>query len=100
TGSYWGGLGEQIDTRSGNLNFSLPLLTALSRGSNLKLGLSYNSQNLWEDASGSDWNLGQDVGYGYGWKLQIGSLTPYYDAVSGNLSFYLLEESTGAQYHL
>jgi hypothetical protein len=32
TGSYWGGMGEQIDMRSGNLNYSYPLLTAVSRG--------------------------------------------------------------------
>jgi hypothetical protein len=31
TGSYWGAMGEQIDTLSGNLNFSLPLLTAQGR---------------------------------------------------------------------
>jgi len=24
-GVYWGGMGEQIDTRSSNLNFTLPL---------------------------------------------------------------------------
>lgn len=33
TGSYWGGMGEQIDVRSGNLNYSYPVLAAVSRGS-------------------------------------------------------------------
>jgi hypothetical protein len=31
-GSYWGAAGEQIDLRSGNLNFRLPLLRAVGRG--------------------------------------------------------------------
>ena len=46
TGAYWGGAGEQIDTRSGNLNFSLPLLKALGRtGWTVPVNLVYNSQN-------------------------------------------------------
>jgi hypothetical protein len=31
TGSYWGGGGEQLDLLSGNLNYSLPLFTAIGR---------------------------------------------------------------------
>ncbi len=32
TGTYWGGGGEQIDMRSGNLNYTTPILTAMGRG--------------------------------------------------------------------
>ena len=31
-GAYYGGMGEQIDMLSGNLNFTLPLLRAQGRG--------------------------------------------------------------------
>ena len=31
TGTYWGSGGEQIDMRSGNLNFTVPLIKAMSR---------------------------------------------------------------------
>lgn len=31
TGSYWGAGGEQIDVASGNLNYAVPLIRALSR---------------------------------------------------------------------
>jgi len=42
TGSYWGGLGENIDTLSGNLNFSQPLLNAQGRGGmSLPINLTY-----------------------------------------------------------
>ena len=52
TGSYWGGGGEQIDMLSGNLNFSLPLVSAKGRtGWSVPVGLSYNSQN-WRNDSG------------------------------------------------
>jgi hypothetical protein len=46
-GTYWGGMGEQIDTRSGNLNYTLPLLSAQGRGGwAVPFALSYNSQ-MW-----------------------------------------------------
>jgi hypothetical protein len=61
TGSYWGGGGEQIDTLSGNLNYSLPLVTAKSRaGWSIPVSLYYNSQN-WRQDSGNNWQLGSDV---------------------------------------
>jgi hypothetical protein len=45
TGAYWGGAGEQIDTRSGNVNFTLPLVKALGRGGwGVTFSLSDNSQ--------------------------------------------------------
>lgn len=73
TGAYWGGLGESVDMLSGNLSFTLPVLKAQARtGWKVGLNLSYNSQNWRQDTA--TWNLGKDVGYGYGWKLQAGSL--------------------------
>ncbi len=46
-------------------------------------------------------NLGEDVGYGYGWKLQFGSLTPYWNGgYYGSIDQYLFVDSTGAEYHL
>jgi hypothetical protein len=31
TGSYWGGAGEQINTLTGNLNYTVPLLSPQGR---------------------------------------------------------------------
>ncbi|MBK9171352.1 MAG: fibronectin type III domain-containing protein [Bryobacterales bacterium] len=50
TGAYWGAGGEQIDMLSGNLNFTLPIVTAQARGGWSKtFALSYNSQ-VWRKA--------------------------------------------------
>jgi hypothetical protein len=38
------------------------------------LNLTYNSQN-WRSDPGGIWNLGHDVGYGYGWRLLAGAIT-------------------------
>jgi RHS repeat-associated protein len=97
-GSHWGGGGEQIDTLSGNLNFSLPLLTAQGRtGWTVPVSLVYNSQDWFQD-TGVNWKLGNDVGFGFGWQMLIGSIT-YYQA-SGTTSKYFYTDSTGAQYQL
>ena len=41
------GSGEQIDMRSGNLNYSIPLLKAMSRGGwSLGFNLTYNSVSI------------------------------------------------------
>ena len=99
TGSYWGGGGEQIDMRSGNLNYAMPVLKAMGRGGwSVGFNLAYNSQN-WRQDPGGTWQLGEDVGYGYGWKLLAGSLLPL-DAPSGSIGEYLFTDATGAQYHL
>jgi YD repeat-containing protein len=99
TGSYWGGGGEQIDMRSGNLNYTMPILKAMGRGGwGVGFNLAYNSQN-WRQDPGGTWQLGEDVGYGYGWKLLAGSLLPL-DAPSGLVGEYLFTDATGAQYHL
>jgi len=98
-GNYWGGMGEQIDTRSGNLNFSLPLLKAQGRGGwSVPFVLSYNSQ-LWRHDSGGTWNMGKDVGFGYGWRLLAGSITPVMYGYFG-IDHYLFTDSTSAEYRL
>ncbi len=99
TGSYWGGMGEQIDTRSGNLHFAYPLVQAISRGWSVPLRLAYNSQNWRLDGNGTPWQLGEDTGFGFGWKLQIGSLTPYYSSYD-TLAFYQFSDASGATYRL
>ncbi|MGC9969496.1 MAG: hypothetical protein ABSE56_02780 [Bryobacteraceae bacterium] len=99
TGAYWGAGGEQIDTRSGNLNFTLPLLKAMGRnGSGVPFALSYNSQ-IWRQEGGRDWKLGHDVGYGVGWRLQAGSITPYLLGWA-SVHHYTFTDSTGAEYRL
>jgi RHS repeat-associated protein len=99
TGSYWGGMGEQIDVRSGNLNFSYPLVTAVTRGLSVPIALSYNSQNWREDSNGAIWNLAEATPGGFGWNLQVGSLQTYYsNAVTVN--HYEFTDASGAIYHL
>ena len=98
TGAYWGGAGEQIDVRSGNLNFSLPVVSPKSRGGwGATFRLSYNSQN-WRQDSGTGWNLGTDSGVGYGWRILAGSVTPIY--FNGNLQYFIFADATGAEYRL
>jgi hypothetical protein len=98
-GSYYGGAGEQIDLRSGNMNYTMPLLKPQARGGwSIGFNLSYNSQN-WLQTASSTWHYGRDVGYGYGWRLQAGSLTPVY-ADYWNVHHYLFIDSTGAEYRL
>lgn len=99
TGSYWGGGGEQIDMRSGNLNYTMPILKAMGRGGwGVGFNLTYNSQN-WRQDPGGTWQLGEDVGYGYGWKLLAGSLLPVIGP-TGLVFEYLFTDATGAQYDL
>ncbi len=99
-GSYWGGGGEQIDTLSGNLNFTIPLLKSKGRnGSIVPVNLVYNSQN-WRQDNGVNWQLGADTGYGYGWKALIGSITPYYTSYWSGVDHYVFTDSTGAEYRL
>ena len=99
TGSYWGGMGEQIDVRSGNLNFSYPLVTAVSRGLSVPIGLSYNSQNWRQDANGNTWQLAAATPGGYGWNAQAGSLQAYYSSAT-TVHHYEFMDATGAVYHL
>jgi hypothetical protein len=99
TGSYWGAGSEQIDTLSGNLNWVLPLLKAQSRGGwGVGFSLNYNSQ-VWRQDSGGTWNLGIDIGYGYGWRLMAGSVVPYWSDPY-TITHYIYTDSTGADYKL
>jgi RHS repeat-associated protein len=97
-GSYWGGAGEQIDTLSRNLNFSVPLLSAKSAGGgSVTFGLSYNSQ-MWRQDSAGNWLIGEDVGFGLGWKVLAGAITPIWSG--SQIVYYLYVDSSGAEYHL
>jgi hypothetical protein len=60
--------------------------------------LSYNSQNWRKDPSGT-WLLGTDVGYGFGWKMLAGSLTPVYSDWY-TIHHYVYTDSSGAEYDL
>ena len=98
-GSYWGGAGEQIDLLSGNLNFSIPLVTAQGRnGLTATFALTHNSQN-WRNSLGADRILGADTGYGFGWQLMLGSLLPVWGG-DFTIQYYLYTDSSGAQYRL
>jgi RHS repeat-associated protein len=99
TGSYWGGAGEQIDLMSGNLNFTLPLITAIGRGGlKATFALAYNSQN-WRVVTGYPRILSADTGFGFGWQFMLGSIMPIYTG-NGIVAYYLFTDSTGAQYNL
>jgi hypothetical protein len=103
-GSYWGDAGEQIDTLSGNLNFTIPLLTAMGRGGwSASFNLNYNSQAWRQDpgpnTSVNTWNLGLDVGYGFGWHLMAGSITPIWED-TWTIDHFVYTDSTGAEYWL
>ena len=99
-GTYWGGMGEQIDLRSGHLNYSVPPLTAQGRsGLSLPLALVYDSQ-LWRKENAQVWQLGADTGYGFGWRMLPGaSLLPRY-GTGGQLHHYLLTDAGGGEYRL
>ena len=94
-------MGENLDTLSGNLNFSVPLLKAQGRkDSSVAVALSYNSQ-IWRHDNGGDWMLGQDVGYGLGWRLSPGSITPFWNGTYyTQLDHYTFTDSSGAEYRL
>ncbi len=101
-GTYWGGLGEQIDLQSGNVNFSMPLFKAQARGGwGVTFALNYNSQNWRRDTAGTarTWNHGRDIGYGYGWRFLAGAMTPLFTTY-WDIGMYRFMDSTGAEYRL
>ena len=63
----------------------------------MTFALTYNSQ-IWRQDSAGTWLLGQDVGYGLGWKLLAGAITPIWSGTQ--INHYLLTDSTGAEYRL
>ncbi len=100
TGAYWGASPENIDVRSGNLSFAIPVLTAQGRaGLSAGFNLAYNSQN-WRNASGVNWQFDGDVGYGFGWRLLAGSITPVWNPDGLTAAYFLFMDSTGAEYRL
>ncbi len=99
SGSHWGAMGEQINMQSGNLNFSAPLVKAQARGGwGATFALNYNSQ-VWRKDAAATWKLGQDVGYGFGWKLLAGSITPFWGDY-WTIHHYVFTDATGAEYRL
>lgn len=95
----WGAMGESIDLRSMNMNYTIPLLKAQGRaGVGLGVSLSYNSQN-WRKENSTVTKSGADVGYGFGWRLQAGSIFPVFTNPT-TLSYYIFTDATGAQYKL
>ena len=96
-GAYWVGGAELIDVLSGNLNYSQPLLTAGGRGVNVRFLISYNSQ-LWERDNPKVLSYGIDTGYGYGWRVQLGSIIPQYSVK--NITGYTFISDTGAEFPL
>ncbi len=98
-GAYWGAEGENIeniDMPPGNLNYTIPLLKEVGRGqSPVAIALSYNSQN-WRKDTPATWKLGGDIGYGFGWRLQAGSVTPYCSDW-WNIHHWVYTDATGAQ---
>ena len=104
TATTWGGGGENINILNGNLNYTLPLLTAKARGGMSRpIALNYNSQNWRKDViSGSvgstvTWNYGRDLGYGYGFKLGAGSMQLFFNANWG-VDHSTFTDSTGTEY--
>ena len=95
-GSYWGDGAEHIDLLSGNLSFFQPLVAAVSRNLKLAFALSYNSQIWRSDASGLQ-QLGMNVGFGYGWHLQAGSIAPV-SADGKTISGYTFITGNGTEY--
>ncbi len=103
-GAYWGGAGEQIDMLSGNLNYSTTLVTAVGRtGWSVPFNLTYNSQ-IWLQNTGSCggtscyWPMGYDLGLGYGWRFEAGSIAPVW--YGSTLDHFVYTDSTGAEYKL
>ena len=97
-GTYWGAGGENIDMGSGNLNFTVPVMGAKSRGIAAGLALSYNSQN-WREHGTGVFKLGQNTGAGYGWRLGFGSLVPYYQDY-WTIHHWTFIDASGAEYRL
>jgi len=96
-GSYWGISNESIDMLSGNLNVSNGLLLALSRKVQVILLASYNSQ-MWKIGSRGLAAYGSDTGFGFGWKIQFGSIMPC--LVDGQVTGYVYIDRTGAEFPL
>ena len=60
--------------------------------------MTYNSQN-WRKTNSTVEKLGGDVGFGFGWRLLAGSLTPVW-ADQYTFAYYIFTDATGAEYKL
>jgi hypothetical protein len=96
-GAYWGAGSEQIDMLSGNLSFCLPLVTAKSRLAAATITCSYNSQVWKKDQTGLH-QYGPDLGFGVGWRVQVGSVVP--ERSGNSVVGYRFVDGTGAEYPL
>jgi hypothetical protein len=75
------------------------LVKAAGRGGwGVTFALNYNSQQWRQDPAGM-WKLGGDVGYGFGWRLMAGSITPIWQGY-WSVGFYLYTDASGAEYRL
>ncbi len=79
-------------------NFSLPVASiSLRGGGSVPFVLSYNAQ-LWRKDGSLVKRLGGDLGYGHGWRLQAGALTPVWNGSA--FSHFVFTDATGAEYNL
>jgi RHS repeat-associated protein len=96
----WGAgeLGEAIDTLSGNLNFTMPAFSISLRGGGaVPFAFIYNGQ-IWRKDNTIVKRLAGDLGYGHGWRLQAGAITPIWNGSA--FSHFVFTDSTGAEYAL
>ena len=92
--------GHRCALRQPQLLLPQPLLHAQGRnGSGVNFNLIYNSQN-WREDSGGIWEFGADTGYGYGWRLMAGSITPVWNPGGLSANYYIYVDSSGAEYNL
>jgi hypothetical protein len=97
-GSYWGAGGESIDLRSGNLNYTMPMVAGQIRGGGkAPVSLSHNTQS-WQKLGSTEWRVGKDTGYGFGWRMMLGSVTRVVDGT--NPTYYVFADSSGSEYKL
>ena len=93
-----GDLGEAVDTMSGNLNFTAPAFSmGLRGGGSIPFAFIYNAQ-LWRKDGSLVKRLGGDLGYGHGWRLQAGAITPIWNGSA--FSHFVFTDATGAEYNL
>jgi RHS repeat-associated protein len=96
-GIYWGHSPEKIDLLSGNLNLTLPLLHAQSRGVAAVAALSYNSQVSVDNSLGGQ-TKATDLGVGFGWAIRVASILPVTE--DGTTAGYTYIDAHGSEYAL
>jgi len=55
---------------------------------------------MWRKDTGGTWFMGQDVGYGMGWRLMAGSVTPAFNNQFYVIDHWTFTDSTGAEHRL